>query len=168
MEKRRILDGQALPYLLRAPQLLVPLVFFYWPASQAVWQSFLLQDAFGLRTDFIWFENYRELFHEGDYYRAMATTAIFSVAVTVLSLSIALLLAVQADKSIKGAGVYKTLLIWPYAVAPAVAGVLWLFMFQPSLGLVARGLRSLGVDWNPLLNGGPGMKHGVLAAPREQ
>ena len=124
-------------YLLLTPQLLVTLVFFYWPASQAVWQSFLLQDAFGLRTDFIWFENYRDLFAQGDYYRAMATTAIFSVAVAVLSLSIALMLAVQADKHIKGASVYKTLLIWPYAVAPAIAGVLWLFMFQPSLGIVA-------------------------------
>ena len=138
-----------LPFLLLAPQLLVTFVFFYWPASQAVWQSFLLQDAFGLKTDFVWFENYTELFRQGDYYRAMATTAIFSVAVTTLSLSIALLLAVQADKSIKGAGVYKTLLIWPYAVAPAIAGVLWLFMFQPSLGLVARGLRAHGRRLEP-------------------
>ena len=137
MEKRAIFGGRALPYLLLGPQLAVTLVFFYWPASQAVWQSFLLQDAFGLRTDFIWFENYRDLFAQGDYYRAMATTAIFSVAVAVLSLSIALMLAVQADKHIKGASVYKTLLIWPYAVAPAIAGVLWLFMFQPSLGIVA-------------------------------
>ena len=139
MEKRAIFGGQTLPYLLLAPQLLVTLVFFYWPASQAVWQSFLLQDAFGLRTDFIWFENYRDLFAQRDYYRAMGTTALFSIAVAALSLSIALMLAVQADKHIKGAGVYKTLLIWPYAVAPAIAGVLWLFMFQPSLGLVARG-----------------------------
>jgi sn-glycerol 3-phosphate transport system permease protein len=133
-----------------------------------VWQSFLLQDAFGLRTDFIWLENYRDLFAQGDYYRAMATTAIFSIAVGALSLSIALMLAVQADKAIKGAGVYKTLLIWPYAVAPAVAGVLWLFMFQPSLGLVARGLRSLGVDWNPLLNGGHAMTLVILASTWKQ
>ena len=117
MEKRAIFGNKSLPYLLLAPQLVITFVFFYWPASQAVWQSFLLQDAFGLRTDFVWFENYRELFHDGDYYRAMGTTALFSIAVTVLSLSIALLLAVQADKSIKGAGAYKTLLIWPYAVA---------------------------------------------------
>jgi len=104
MEKRAIFGGRALPYLLLGPQLAVTLVFFYWPASQAVWQSFLLQDAFGLRTDFIWFENYRELFAQADYYRAMATTAVFALAVTVLSLSIALLFAVQADKHIKGAG----------------------------------------------------------------
>jgi sn-glycerol 3-phosphate transport system permease protein len=157
MEKRAIFGGMLLPYLLLAPQLLVTLVFFYWPASQAVWQSFLLQDAFGLRTDFVWFENYTTLFADGGYYRAMLTTALFACAVTLLSLSLALLLAVQADKHIKGAGVYKTLLIWPYAVAPAVAGVLWLFMFQPSLGIVARGIRSLGVDWNPLLNGNHAM-----------
>jgi sn-glycerol 3-phosphate transport system permease protein len=168
MEKRAIFGGKTLPYLLLAPQLLVTLIFFYWPASQAIWQSFLLQDAFGLRTNFIWFENYRDLFRDHDYYRAMLTTAIFSLSVALLSLSIALLLAVQADKQIKGAGVYKTLLIWPYAVAPAIAGVLWLFMFQPSLGLVARGLRSLGVDWNPLLNGDHAMALVVMAATWKQ
>jgi sn-glycerol 3-phosphate transport system permease protein len=168
MEKRAIFGGKALPHLLLGPQLLVTLVFFYWPASQALWQSFLLQDAFGLKTDFVWTENYGHLFAQGDYYRAMGTTAIFAVAVTLLSLSIALLLAVQADKTIKGAGVYKTLLIWPYAVAPAVAGVLWLFMFQPSLGVVAQGLRRLGVDWNPLLNGNHAMILVVMASTWKQ
>ena len=168
MEKRAIFGGKALPYLLLGPQLLVTLVFFYWPASQAVWQSFLLQDAFGLRTDFIWLENYRDLFAQADYYRAMGTTALFAIAVTVLSLSIALLLAVQADKTIKGAGIYKTLLIWPYAVAPAVAGVLWLFMFQPSLGMIAQELRRLGIDWNPLLNGNHAMILVVMASTWKQ
>jgi sn-glycerol 3-phosphate transport system permease protein len=168
MEKRAIFAGQSLPYLLLAPQLLITLVFFYWPASQAVWQSFLLQDAFGLRTEFIWLENYRDLFAQRDYYRAMGTTAIFAVSVTTLSLSIALLFAVQADKHIAGAGIYKTLLIWPYAVAPAIAGVLWLFMFQPSLGLVARGLRSHGIDWNPLLNGNHAMLLVVMASTWKQ
>ena len=168
MEKRAIFAGKTWPYVLLAPQLLVTLVFFYWPASQAVWQSFLLQDAFGLRTDFIWLENYRDLFRQPEYYRAMATTAIFAVSVTSLSLSIALLLAVQADKHIKGAGIYKTLLIWPYAVAPAIAGVLWLFMFQPSLGLVARGLRAHGIDWNPLLNGNHAMLLVIMASTWKQ
>jgi sn-glycerol 3-phosphate transport system permease protein len=168
MEKRAIFGGKLLPYLLLGPQLAVTLIFFYWPASQAVWQSFLLQDAFGLRTDFVWLENYTELLRQPDYYRAMATTFIFSVAVAFLSLSLALLLAVQADKSIRGAGIYKTLLIWPYAVAPAIAGVLWLFMFQPSLGLVARALRSGGVDWNPLLDGTHAMLLVILAATWKQ
>jgi len=168
VQKRAIFSGKALPYVLLAPQLLVTLVFFYWPASQAVWQSFLLQDAFGLRTDFVFLENYRALLLRADYYQAMATTAIFAIAVTALSLTIALLLAVQADKHIKGAGVYKTLLIWPYAVAPAVAGLLWLFMFQPSLGVVARGLRQLGIDWNPLLNGNHAMALIIMAATWKQ
>src|SRR5215216_1782931 len=150
MEKRSIFTHRFLPYALLLPQIVITFVFFYWPASQAVWQSFLLQDAFGLSTDFIWFENYRDLFSQPDYYRTVATTAVFSTAVAFLSLSIALLLASQADKQLAGAGVYRTLLIWPYAVAPAVAGVLWIFMFQPSLGVLARGLRDLGIDWNPL------------------
>jgi sn-glycerol 3-phosphate transport system permease protein len=168
MEKRAIFGGKMLPFLLLAPQLAITLVFFYWPAAQAVWQSFLLQDAFGLRTDFVWFENYVTLFSDPDYYRAMGTTALFACAVTLLSLSIALLLAVQADKHIKGAGAFKTLLIWPYAVAPAVAGVLWMFMFQPSLGVLARGIRSLGVDWNPLLNGNHALILVVMAATWKQ
>jgi sn-glycerol 3-phosphate transport system permease protein len=168
VQKRAIFSGKALPYALLVPQLLVTLVFFYWPASQAVWQSFLLQDAFGLRTDFVFLENYRALLSRADYYQAMVTTAVFAATVTTLSLSIALLLAVQADKRIKGAGVYKTLLIWPYAVAPAVAGLLWLFMFQPSLGVVARGLRQLGIDWNPLLNGNHAMLLIIMAATWKQ
>ena len=168
MEKRSIFGARLLPYLLLAPQLAVVLVFFYWPASQAVWQSFLLQDAFGLKTDFVWLTNYRDLFADRAYYRTMGTTALFASLVTVLSLSIALLLAVQADKQIKGANIYKTLLIWPYAVAPAVAGVLWLFMFQPSLGIVARAIRSFGIAWNPLLDGNHAMLLVVLASVWKQ
>ena len=168
MEKRSIFGGWAIPLCLLLPQLAVTLVFFYWPASQAVWQSFLLQDAFGLKTDFVWLENYRDLLSQADYYKSMATTFVFAAFVTLLSLSIALILAVQADKAIKGGSVYKTLLIWPYAVAPAIAGVLWLFMFQPSLGLVARLIRNAGVDWNPLLNGTHAMTLVVLASVWKQ
>jgi sn-glycerol 3-phosphate transport system permease protein len=168
MEQRVTFATKLLPYLLLGPQLAVTLIFFYWPASQALWQSFLLQDAFGLKTDFVWFENYQELFRQPDYYRSMANTLVFSLAVTFLSLSLALLLAVQADKSIRGAGVYRTLLIWPYAVAPAIAGVLWLFMFQPSLGLVAQAMRSAGMNWNPLLDGTHAMILVILAATWKQ
>jgi sn-glycerol 3-phosphate transport system permease protein len=168
MEKRSIFSHRLLPYALLVPQIVITIVFFYWPASQAVWQSFLLQDAFGLSTSFIWFENYRDLLSQPDYFRTIATTLFFSGAVAVLSLSCALLLAVQADKQLAGAGVYRTLLIWPYAVAPAVAGVLWAFMFQPSLGVLARGLRDLGIDWNPLLNGNHAMTMVVLAATWKQ
>ncbi len=169
MEKRSIFTHRLLPYALLVPQLVITVVFFYWPAIQAVWQSFLLQDAFGLSTAFIWFENYRGLFSQPDYYQTIATTLVFSGAVAVLSLSLALLLAVQADKQLAGAGVYRTLLIWPYAVAPAVAGVLWAFMFQPSLGVIARALRDdFGIDWNPLLNSDHAMIMVVLAAVWKQ
>jgi sn-glycerol 3-phosphate transport system permease protein len=152
MEKRVTFKGVWLPLALLAPQLIITLVFFYWPAFQAVYQSFLIQDAFGITKEFVWFENYQILFSKPDYYKTMLNTALFSSVVAFLSLSIALLFAVQADKALKGATAYKTLLIWPYAVAPAVAGVLWLFMFQPSLGVVAQWLRAWGYDWNPLLN----------------
>jgi sn-glycerol 3-phosphate transport system permease protein len=168
MEKRAIFRGQTLPYLLLTPQLLITIIFFYWPASQAVWQSFLIQDAFGISTQFVRFENYQRVFSDPDYYRAIGTTIIFSTLVAALSLSIALLLAVMADRQIKGARTYRTLLIWPYAVAPAVAGVLWLFMFQPSLGMVSQGLRRLGFDWNPQLNGNHAMALVVMAAVWKQ
>jgi sn-glycerol 3-phosphate transport system permease protein len=168
MQKRAVFTNRWLPYGLILPQIAITLVFFYWPAVQAVWQSFLLEDAFGLSTEFVWFENYQLLFAKADYYRTFWTTMVFSVLVAVISLSSALLLASMADKSIKGAGVYRTLLIWPYAVAPAVAGVLWIFMLNPSLGMLAKGLRSMGIDWNPLLNGDHAMILVVVASVWKQ
>ena len=167
-DERAVFRSRLLPYGLLLPQIAITLVFFYWPASQAVWQSFLVQDAFGLKTEFVWLENYRDLFSQPAYYRSLISTGVFSTAVTALSLSIALLLAVMADKQIRGGAVYRTLLIWPYAVAPAVAGVLWMFMFHPSLGAIAQGLRTLGIDWNPLLNGAQAMILVVLAAAWKQ
>jgi sn-glycerol 3-phosphate transport system permease protein len=168
MQKRVVFTHRFLPYGLIAPQIAVTLVFFYWPASQAVWQSFLLEDAFGLSSSFVGFENYRTLFSDASYYQTILTTLVFATAVTLISLSAALLLAVQADKPLRGATAYRTLLIWPYAVAPAVAGVLWLFMFHPSLGVVARGLRNLGIAWNPMLDGDHAMILVVLAAAWKQ
>jgi sn-glycerol 3-phosphate transport system permease protein len=168
MQKRAIFGNRLLPFALLAPQILVTIVFFYWPASQAVWQSFLLQDAFGLQTSFVWFENYVRLLSDPDYYRTIVNTIVFSTAVSVISLSSALLLAVMADKPLRAAGAYRTLLIWPYAVAPAVAGVLWVFMLHPSLGMIARGLRELGIAWNPLLDGTDAMIMVVLAAAWKQ
>lgn len=168
MEKRAIYSNKVLPYLLLAPQMFVVLVFFYWPASQAVYQSFLLEDAFGLRSDFVWFENFVHLFNNPDYWKAMGVTVVFSTAVAGLSLSLALLFAVMADRQMRGANAYKTLMIWPYAVAPAVAGVLWLFMFQPSLGVVAQIIKAQGVDWNPLLNGTHAMFLVIMAATWKQ
>jgi sn-glycerol 3-phosphate transport system permease protein len=168
MEKRAVFTNRWLPYALLAPQLLVTLIFFYWPAAQAVRQSFLLEDAFGLSSNFVWFENYQTLLSDPGYYHTLATTLVFSAAVTIVSLSIALLLAVMADSEIKGATGYRTFLIWPYAVAPAVAGVLWIFMLDPSLGMIAQGLRRLGFDWNPRLNGNHAMTQVVLASAWKQ
>lgn len=168
MEKRSVFNHRLLPFALLGPQIAITLVFFYWPASQAVWQSFLLQDAFGLSTIFVGWENYRELFGKPEYYHTIANTLLFSALVAIISLSLALLLAVQADKPLRGGGAYRTLLIWPYAVAPAIAGVLWAFMFQPSFGVLARGLRELGIEWNPLLNGNHAMTMVVAAAAWKQ
>jgi sn-glycerol 3-phosphate transport system permease protein len=168
MQKNASFRGLTIPFLLLAPQLVITVLFFYWPASQAVWQSFLLQDAFGTSTEFVWFENYAALFADPGYYKALVNTAIFSSFVCVLSLSIALLFAVMADRQLRGAEIYKTLLIWPYAVAPAVAGVLWIFMFDPSLGMLARGLDRLGIAWNPRLNGNDAMTLVILAATWKQ
>src|SRR6201993_1355123 len=168
MEKSTVFNNRLLPYLLLAPQLVITVVFFYWPASQAIWQSFLREDAFGLASEFVGLENYQSLLAQPGYYRSILTTAIFSTLVALLSLSIALLFASQADKNLKAAGGYKTLMIWPYAVAPAVAGVLWFFMFQPSLGMLSRPLRSMGIDWNPLLNGNHAMILVVMASVWKQ
>ena len=168
MQKRSVFNHRLLPYLLLGPQIAITMVFFYWPASQALWQSFLLQDAFGLSTVFVGWENYRELLSNPEYYETVVRTLFFSAMVAILSLSIALLLAVQADKPLRAGGVYRTLLIWPYAVAPAVAGVLWAFMFQPSFGVLARGLREIGFDWNPLLNGNHAMTMVIAAAVWKQ
>src|SRR3954468_5455859 len=168
MEKSAVFNNRLLPYLLLIPQLIITFIFFYWPASQAIWQSFLREDAFGLSSEFVGLENYTALFAQPEYYKEMLTTAVFSSVVALLSLSIALLLATQADKSLKAAQVYKTLMIWPYAVAPAVAGVLWFFMFHPSLGTLARPLRLMGFNWNPLLNGNHAMALVVMAAVWKQ
>ena len=164
MQKNAYFKGMTIPFLLLLPQLAITIVFFYWPASQAVWQSFLIEDAFGTSTEFVWFENYQMLFADPGYLKAFINTAVFSTFVCVFSLSIALLFAVMADRQIRGAEIYKTLLIWPYAVAPAIAGVLWIFMFDPSLGMLARGLQSLGIPWNPRLNGNHAMLLVILAA----
>ena len=168
MQKNAYFKGLTIPFLLLLPQLAITVVFFYWPATQAVWQSFLLEDAFGTSTEFVWFENYQLLFSDPGYLKAFINTAIFSTFVCVLSLSIALLFAVMADRQLKGGEVYKTLLIWPYAVAPAIAGVLWIFMFDPSLGMLARGLQSLGIPWNPRLEGSHAMLLVILAATWKQ
>ena len=153
MEKRARFQSAWLPYALVAPQIAITIIFFFWPALQALYQSLLVQDAFGTHTQFVWFDNFKDLFQDESYLQSFKTTAIFSVAVTFSGLTISLILAVFADRILRGAHAYKTLLILPYAVAPAVAAVLWLFLFSPTLGVVAHWLQRLRVDWNPLLDG---------------
>lgn len=153
MEKRVVFNERWLPMLLLLPQLLITVVFFFVPAAVALYQSLFRQDAFGLTMEFAGLDNFKELFHDPSYLASFRTTAIFSVGVTVLGLAIALVLAWFADRLIRGATPVKTMIIWPYAIAPAIAGVLWMFLFNPSLGLVAHWLKLLGVDWNYLLNG---------------
>jgi sn-glycerol 3-phosphate transport system permease protein len=172
VEKRVTYKNRWLPWALIAPQMAVILIFFFWPATQALYQSLLTQDAFGTSTEFVGTENFRRLFADTSYLASFKTTAAFSILVAVAGLAIALTLAVFADRVADvnkwTAGFYKTLLIWPYAVAPAVAGVLWLFMFAPSIGIVSHALRALGIDWNHLLNGTHAMTLIVMAAVWKQ
>jgi len=168
MEKRVVFDNRWLPYLLVAPQLLVTFVFFFWPAGQAIYQSAFIPDPFGLKTQFVGFGNFEYLFGNRYYRESFLTTAVFSVLVTVSAMSFALWLAVLADRVIKGSSAYRTLLIWPYAVAPAIAGVLWLFMFNPFTGIIAWMLSQMGYAWNHNLDGGQAMALVVAASAWKQ
>ena len=168
MEKRVVFRSSWLPWALMAPQLLVIVLFFFWPAGQALVQSLQQSDPFGTSVEWVGLDNFRDLWRDGTYLASFYTTAIFSTSVAVAGISLSLLLAVFADRVSRGALAYKTLLIWPYAVAPAVAGVLWLFMFAPSVGVLSYALRSLGVDWNHLLNSTHAMTLVVMAAVWKQ
>jgi len=168
MEKRARFQSRWLPYALIAPQMAITLVFFFLPASQAVYQSLMVQDAFGISTQFVWFDNFKDLFRNDEYLASFRVTAVFSFLVAVLGLSISLLLAVLADRVVRSATIYKTLLIWPYAVAPAIAAVLWLFLFNPTLGIVAHWLQGLGIPWDPLLDGTHALIMVVVAAVWKQ
>lgn len=168
VEKRVRFKSWWLPWALVAPQLVIVLVFFFWPAAQSLYQSLLREDAFGTSSQFVGFENFQTLFADDTYLASFKTTAVFSILVAVVGLATSLLLAVMADRVVRGAAIYKTLLIWPYAVAPAVAGVLWLFMFAPSIGVVSWALQSVGIQWNHLLNGTHALTLVVLAAVWKQ
>ncbi len=153
-----------LPYALVAPQIVITIVFFFLPAFQAVWFSFQLQDAFGLHTEFVGFQNFRQLFADEHYLHSFKVTAVFSTLVAVSGIVISLVLATMADRVLRGALAYKTFLIWPYAVAPAVAGVLWGFMFAPSVGIITWALKQLGYEWNYVLEGDQAMALVVIAS----
>lgn len=146
--KRALFNNRLLPWLLLAPQLIITAIFFLWPAAQAIRQSFLREDAFGLRTEFVGLANYRALLASSEYLNSFKVTLVFTVSVTLLTMTFALLMAVAVDRLIRSEKVYTTLLIWPYAVAPAVAGVLWWFIFNPSIGILPYVLRQVGVSFN--------------------
>ncbi len=160
--------NKLLPYLLLAPQLAITLVFFYWPASQALYQSMLREDPFGLSTKFVWFQNFAKVLKDPNYLNSLKVTVVFSFSTAMIAMGVALVLAVMADRVVRGRGIYRTLLIWPYAVAPAIAGMLWLFMFNPTMGSFAYMLRSTGYNWDPLLNGNQAMVLLVSAAAWKQ
>ena len=168
MQKRVTFNNVWLAYLLVSAQLAITVVFFIWPAGQALYQSMLVEDPFGLSSEFVWFENFEVLFEDEQYAQAFVRTLVFSVSTTVLSMSLALAFAVMADRVIKGATGYKTFLIWPYAVAPAVAGVMWFFLFNPTIGVIAYWLRGVGYGWNHFINGTEAMVLVVVAAAWKQ
>ena len=168
MLKRVHFPSSLLPYLLVAPQILITLVFFIWPASQAMYQSFLIEDAFGLGTEFVWFENFEQLLGDSHYLASFQRTAVFSLLVAALSMGTALILAGFAQRVVRGAMFYRTMLIWPYAVAPVLAGALWVFMFNPTLGIFPYFLEMAGITWNHYLNGNQAMALVILAAAWKQ
>ena len=168
MEKRVVFRSAWLPYALVAPQIAITIVFFFWPAVQAGWYSFQLQDAFGERTQFVGLANFAALLTDENYLYSFKVTALFSALVAGAGLGISLLLATMANRVIRGALAYRTLLIWPYAVASAVAGVLWLFLFAPSIGIITFALRSLGIQWDWVLQGDQALLLVVIAATWKQ
>ena len=168
MRRRVIFPNKVLPYLLLAPQLAITVVFFFWPAVQAIYWSVLIQDPFGLRTEFVWLENFRTILTDPLYLGSIQVTVIFSLAVAALAMGFALLFAVMADMKIRGVRAYRTLLMWPYAVAPAVAASLWLFIFHPSIGIIGRSLNDMGILWDYKLNGTQALLLVILASAWKQ
>ena len=168
MLKRSHFQPSLLPYLLVAPQIVITLVFFIWPAMQALYESFYVQSAFGLGSTFVGLENFIDLYEDPLYIESIWRTFLFSGLVALLAMSLALLFAALADRVIRGAMTYRTLLIWPYAIAPAVAGALWIFMFDPTLGIVSYALDMVGVDWNQAVNGTQAMALVIMAAAWKQ
>jgi sn-glycerol 3-phosphate transport system permease protein len=168
MDKRVVLRSRWLPWVLIAPQVAIVLVFFHWPAVQALYQSVFIEDAFGGNLQFVGFENFDNLFSDPLYLGSLRVTLVFSIAVAALGLASSLLLAYFADRALRGRMLFRTLLIWPYAVAPAVAGVLWMFLFSPSFGVVTYWLQAVGVTWDHLINGSQAMLLLVFAAVWKQ
>jgi sn-glycerol 3-phosphate transport system permease protein len=168
MEKRVVFKNKVLPYFLVAPQIIITLVFFIWPAAMALYQSVMQEDAFGLSTNFVGWENFKYIFTDPIYLNSIKVTMIFSFSVAAVAMSTALILAVMAERVIRGATTYKTFIIWPYAVAPVVAAVLWYFLFNPTVGMISFFLKAIGIDWNFTLNGTQAMILVIIAAAWRQ
>lgn len=164
MSRQVTFNHPVLPYFLLLPQLLITAVFFFWPAGQSIYASFFREKAFGGSKSFVGLENYASLFANSNYYEAIGVTAIFAVGVTVIGMGLSLLLAVMADRVIRGTTFYRTILIIPYAVAPAVIGTLFAFLLSPSVGIISVWLRQLGIDWNPRLDASDAMTLVIVAA----
>ena len=161
-------SGRLFPVLLLTPQLAVTFVFFFWPAAQAIMQSVQRGDAFGLSTRFVGLDNFAAVLADPAYLASVEVTLVFSVAVAMSALGAGLLFAAIAERVVRGAAFYKAVLLLPYAVAPAIAGVLWLFLFNPSVGIVAAAVRRAGIEWNYLLNGPQALLLVILAAAWKQ
>lgn len=166
--KRVTFPGMVVPAILLAPQLAITFVFFVWPAIQSLRSALFRQDAFGMSEEFVAFDNFIKLFAEPEYVHAFGLTLFFALATTLLSMGLALLFAVLADGVVKGAAIYKSLLTWPYAVAPAIAGVLWWFLFNPTVGIFARALAGVGIGWNHHLNSGQALALVIIASAWKQ
>ncbi len=168
MEKRAVFKSRWLPYALIAPQLLITIIFFFLPAGQAIHQSVLMEDPFGLAVEFVGLQNFKDLFADPNYLSSFKITMVFSVLVAFLAMALSLLFAVCADRVVRGANAYKSFLIVPYAIAPAVAGVLWMFIFNPTLGVVSYVLHALGIDWNYMISSTDAMILIIIAAVWKQ
>jgi len=168
MQRRVVFNNRILPYFLLLPQLIITTIFFFWPASQAIYQSVLRQDPFGLRTTFVFLDNFRDVLSDPLYIESFQVTIVFSISVTLFVMTLALLFAVMADRQIRGAQTYKTLLLWPYALAPAIAAVLWVFIFHPSIGIIGKSLNAGGLHWDYKLDGGQALLLIVVASSWKQ
>ncbi|MHC4043439.1 ABC transporter permease subunit [Bradyrhizobium sp. 23AC] len=145
-------DGPGLPTLLLLPQFLILLFFFFIPSLRALMQSVLLSDPFGTNVQFVWLDNFKTLLASSDYRQSIAVTFWFTVAQNVLTLGSALVLAFATDRIVRGRSAYRTIILLPYAIAPAIAGILWAFLFNPAVGPLAQVLHGLGIAWDPNLN----------------
>jgi sn-glycerol 3-phosphate transport system permease protein len=164
MHKRVLFDDRLLPYLLVAPQLLIIFVFFYWPSGQALFWAFTLEPPFGGAARWVGWRNFEDVLASPTYRRAVLNTLVFALSTSAISLFLGLVFAIFADRGLRGIVIYKTAVMWPYAVAAPVAAVIWQFIFQPSIGFVGMLNHWRPGIWNPNTNGLHAMVMVVVAS----